>query len=71
MFRPTASKRTEGICQSRFGIGTDQTVTIRLDRRAFQFYHPDKKQWITESGDFEILLGSSSRDLKLKGLIKM
>ncbi|HPG47153.1 MAG TPA: glycoside hydrolase family 3 C-terminal domain-containing protein [bacterium] len=64
-------KELKGFVKVDLASGQTKTVTIRLDRRVFQFYHPDKKQWITESGDFEILLGSSSRDIKLNGLIKM
>ena len=35
-----------------------------LDWRAFAFYHPGYKQWITESGEFDILVGASAADIR-------
>ena len=49
--------------------GEKQTVQITLNRDAFSFYHPEKKQWIKEPGEFEIWIGSSSKDIRLKGRI--
>jgi beta-glucosidase len=46
--------------------GEKQTVTIPLDQRAFAFYDPAKVSWVAESGDYQIEIGSSSRDLRLK-----
>jgi len=49
--------------------GAKQTVQITLNQDAFSFFHPEKKQWITEPGEFEIWIGSSSKDIRLKGHI--
>lgn len=46
--------------------GEKQTVTIPLDQRAFAFYDPAKSGWVAEAGDYQIQIGSSSRDLRLK-----
>jgi beta-glucosidase len=46
--------------------GEKQTVTIPLDQRAFAFYDPAKPGWVAEAGDYQIQIGSSSRDLRLK-----
>jgi beta-glucosidase len=51
--------------------GETKTVDMKLDNRAFQFYHPEKRQWTAELGEFEIIAGSSSRDLRLKDTIKL
>ncbi|HVN87734.1 MAG TPA: glycoside hydrolase family 3 C-terminal domain-containing protein [Candidatus Binatia bacterium] len=40
------------------------TVRFRLNRRAFAFYDPAHADWIVEPGAFEILIGSSSRNLR-------
>ena len=45
--------------------GETKTVTFTLDRDAFSFYDPAKKQWVAEPGEFQILVGSSSRDIHL------
>jgi len=34
------------------------------------FYHPEEHQWITEEGDFELLIGNSSGNILLKQKIK-
>ena len=44
--------------------GETKTVTLALDFRAFAFYHPAYKQWITEDGAFDILIGASSADIR-------
>jgi beta-glucosidase len=44
--------------------GETKTVTIALDRRAFAYYHPGYHKWITEDGDFDILIGASATDIR-------
>ena len=44
--------------------GETKTVSIALDFRAFAYYHPEYKQWITEDGEFDILIGASSADIR-------
>jgi beta-glucosidase len=39
-------------------------VKFTLDRRAFAYYDVARKDWVVEEGDFELLFGSSSRDLR-------
>jgi beta-glucosidase len=47
----------------------ETTITFSLDKKAFAYYHVDIKDWYVESGQFEILIGKSSRDIKLKGMV--
>lgn len=51
--------------------GKTATVTIELDESAFSYYHPKKLQWVMEPGTFEIQIGSSSRDIRLKADMEM
>ena len=44
-----------------------RTVTFTLDREAFWHYDPLLNSWITEAGEFEILVGGSSRDIRARG----
>lgn len=48
-----------------------EKVTLVLDKTAFGYYNTDKKQFITEKGKYEIRIGSSSRDIRLKGEIEL
>ncbi len=49
----------------------EKTITIKLNKRAFSYYHVDKKDWVVESGDYEILVGSSSKDIHLSHIVKV
>lgn len=40
-------------------------VTFNLSSRDFSYYDSNREMWIAESGEFEILVGSSSRDIRL------
>ncbi|RDI71538.1 beta-glucosidase [Halopelagius longus] len=48
----------------RLSPGEETTVTFELDEEAFAFYHPDGG-WTVEAGAFDVLVGSSSRDIRL------
>jgi beta-glucosidase len=45
--------------------GETRTVTFSLDRRAFAYWDDLSHRWVAEAGDFTILLGSSSADIRL------
>ncbi|MFH0952702.1 MAG: glycoside hydrolase family 3 C-terminal domain-containing protein [Verrucomicrobiota bacterium] len=49
--------------------GEKKPVTFELGRSALAFYDPARKGWVVEPGAFEILVGSSSRDIRLKGTV--
>ena len=57
-------KELKGFTKVELQPGEKKTVTIGLDFRAFAFYHPEHKQWITEDGDFDILIGASAQDIR-------
>jgi beta-glucosidase len=44
-----------------------KTVHFTIDRSALAFYSTAKKDWVTEPGQFDVLVGSSSRDIRMKG----
>ena len=45
--------------------GETQTVSFTLDQEAFWYFDVAQNAWTVEPGDFEILVGASSRDLCL------
>jgi beta-glucosidase len=51
--------------------GDSEMVTIELDESSFQYYHPDELEWVLESGEYEIQVGNSSRDVKLRADVVM
>jgi len=47
--------------------GETRTVTFSLGQDARSFYDPARRQWVEEPGEFDVLIGSSSRDIRLTG----
>jgi beta-glucosidase len=47
--------------------GENKNISFHLDKEAFWYYDPAKGGWIVEPGEFEIMIGASSRDLRLSG----
>ncbi len=44
--------------------GESKTLSFTLDERALSFYDPYRGGWVAEPGKFEVLVGSSSRDIR-------
>lgn len=51
--------------------GESEKIEIVLDRRAFSYYDVLKQKWTIEPGKFEILIGSSSRDIRLSEVLNI
>lgn len=64
-------KELKEFCKVELAPGQEATVEFVLDKRAFAYYNADIKDWHVESGDFEILIGSSSKDIALRETIKV
>lgn len=45
--------------------GQKKQAELFLNRDAFAFFSSKQKKWIVEPGEFELLIGSSSRDIRL------
>jgi beta-glucosidase len=63
IFRP--KKELKGFKKVFLKAGEETTVEIELSKRAFAFYNINSADWQVESGEFEIMVGASSRDIKL------
>ncbi|MCB0040032.1 MAG: glycoside hydrolase family 3 C-terminal domain-containing protein [Caldilineaceae bacterium] len=57
-------KELKGFAKVDLEPGETKRVDIALDFRAFAYYHPGYAQWITEDGDFDLLIGASSADIR-------
>ncbi len=68
-FRP--EKELKGFTKVHLEPGETTEASIELSRRAFTFYDPSQRDWIVETGDFNILVGASSRDIRLSGTIRI
>ncbi len=63
---PRPPKELKGFEKIRLVPGETKCIKLLLDRDAFSFWSPETKNWIIEPGRFDILVGSSSRDIRLK-----
>jgi beta-glucosidase len=60
-------KELKGFAKVFLKPGEKQKVSVRLDQAAFSHYDSDRKGWVADQGDFNIIVGSSSRDIRLHG----
>ena len=63
---PRPEKELKGFKKVFLKPGETQTVSIALDKGAFEFYDPAQGGWVAEKDGFEIAIGSSSRDIRLQ-----
>ncbi len=51
--------------------GEEKEVSFELSKRAFAFYNVNINDWCVESGDFDILIGASSADIRLTATVNV
>lgn len=66
-----ASKELKGFVKIHLEPGEEKKVTVELDDRAFAFWNTATEDWCVESGEYKILVGASSRDIRLEAATKM
>ena len=68
---PRPLKELKGFRKIHLAPGAQEQIHLQLKRDAFAFWSPHTRSWKVEPGDFEILVGSSSRDIRLTGLVTL
>ena len=51
--------------------GEEKTIEMTLTKRAFAWYDPERKDWYASSGEYEILVGSSSAKILLRECVEI
>jgi beta-glucosidase len=64
-----APKELKGFQKVRLEPGESKRVAFTLDDRSLAYYDESTKQWVVEPGKYEILAGSSSRDIRARGIL--
>ena len=54
----------------KLNAGETKMVKFTIDKQKLSFYNTDLK-WITEPGDFDLMIGSSSSDIRLKATFEL
>ena len=62
-YRPEQELR--GFAKVRLAAGETRSVTVTLDDSAFAFYDAGGGRWVVETGEVEVRIGASSRDIRL------
>ena len=62
-------KELKGFTKVNLEPAETKNVKITLYKNAFMFFDSETEKWTLEPGEFEIMIGSSSRDIKLKDKI--
>ena len=63
---PRPLKELKGFDKVFLKAGESKDVTITIDQSALSFFDPVKHDWVAEPGEFEVLVGSSSSDIRTK-----
>lgn len=64
-------KELKGFKKVDLKSGEEKIVEFTINQRDLSFYNPYLGQWIAEPGEFEILIGSSSRDIRQRGTFNL
>ena len=69
IFRP--EKELKGFKKVYLEAGEEKEVSLTLDKRSFAYYNVNIHDWHIESGDFKVLVGASSADIKLEAVVNV
>ena len=65
------AKELKGFAKVSLRPGEKRRVTIKLDQRALSYFDVSSKQWRADPGSFEVLVGSSSDNIHLRGQLTL
>ena len=63
IFRP--KKELKGFAKVFINAGDTKTVTIYFDDKTFRYFNVKTNNWEVESSEYEIMIGASSKDIRL------
>jgi len=59
-------KELKGFARVELAPGESRRVTLTVDPAAMSFFDPRRDDWVAEPGTFEVLVGGSSADIRLR-----
>ncbi|MES1209328.1 MAG: glycoside hydrolase family 3 C-terminal domain-containing protein, partial [Pseudomonadota bacterium] len=68
---PRPPKELKGFAKVELQPGETKRIQVSLDRRAFAFYDLAANAWRAQPGVFDVLVGSSSRQIALSGTVAL
>ena len=67
IFRP--AQELKGFAKVQLAPGESKSVTIPLDDKAFRYWNIQTNQWEIEGGNYELWVGASCEDIRLKATV--
>jgi beta-glucosidase len=64
LMRPV--KELKGFAKVALEPGETKTVTLPLNRESLAYWDDSQQAWVAEAGEFEVLVGSSSKDIRVR-----
>jgi beta-glucosidase len=64
-------KELKGFRRVELAPGKSATVSFTLDKSSMAYYSTQKKGWVAEPGTFDVMVGASSADIRLKGSFEL
>lgn len=64
-------KELKGFRRVELAAGKSASVRFTLDKSSMAYYSTQKKDWVAEAGTFDVLVGASSADIRLKGSFEL
>ncbi len=68
---PRPEKELKGFAKVKLAPAEEKEVSFRLNSRSFSYYDVHGKSWKLEPGKFELLLGSSSQDIRQRTFLEI
>jgi beta-glucosidase len=66
---PTPPKQLAGVARVTLRPGQSRHVTVAIDPRSLAFWDTGSHRWVTPGGQVAVLVGGSSRDIRLRGTL--
>ncbi len=68
---PRPIKELKGFSKVSLNPGETKTVTIKIIERDFAYWSPDSNGWKVDTGKYDIMVGSNSRQIYLNSIIDL
>ncbi|MDR1220142.1 MAG: glycoside hydrolase family 3 C-terminal domain-containing protein [Treponema sp.] len=64
-------RELKGFDKVSLAPGETKRVVFTLDKRSFAWYHTELGDWYCASGEYAVVIGASSRDLRLSAMVQV
>jgi beta-glucosidase len=64
-------KELKGFARIELSPGESGTARFELDMRSFAYFDDQRNAWVADAGDFELMVGSSSADVRCCAMVSL